>query len=505
MTRSCTPMWTWRGIHLPPYWSEIPAPPAPSYLQARQPKATKRSPPRATTPNPAVESPKAKHSGGKGGHLRSSGHSSNTSTLKHPDSTSAKKPSSSKEPTSNDQEKSPRSRRSRKCGHSPSPSAESVGCKWKGVCTEDTCALNSTLPVSSSAFDSFCSPMGSHSDVTELQPPSITSTPPLGLGAPRQWQTASDKSRHSLALIYTSPGFNLPGYPATGPGNLAPSIPSLTGSHHMSSTWPAGAFTSRPSSPHLTINQANSLFKLAAECQALGIKLAKQFQVLSGLEAMHHNSIQGTVHETLMLGHSAQEATYSAILQDRVSEDEHKTMTRHLRSEANAAWKEMHEVMYNHQLQYDQQLAAFLMETETVLSNMRGKVWAAVHALAENEGITFNACLGITLQVLNLLPQLPIDISFQTQIPLTIAYCLESSIYRRLHLEQGSVSPLHKEIRASHTLSKVLGGITRQPSKGGGRPASPAPSDQSVGSGGSPGSRCQSRSRARSIISAHSR
>ena len=80
---------------------------------------------------------------------------------------------------------------------------------------------------------------------------------------------------------------------------------------------------------------------------------------------MHHNSIQGMVHETLTLGYSAQEATYAAILQDRVSKAEHEAMTRHLCSEANAAWKEMHEVMYNHQLQYDQQLATFLMDAET--------------------------------------------------------------------------------------------------------------------------------------------
>ena len=88
----------WCGIHLPPYWSEIPAPLAPSYLQAKQPKATKQSPPWATTPNPAVESPNTKCSGRKGGHHHSSGRGSNTSTPKHPDSTSAKKPSSSKKP-----------------------------------------------------------------------------------------------------------------------------------------------------------------------------------------------------------------------------------------------------------------------------------------------------------------------------------------------------------------------------------------------------------------------
>ena len=49
------------------------------------------------------------------------------------------------------------------------------------------------------------------------------------------------------------------------------------------------------------------------------------------------------------------------------------------------------------------------------------------------------------------------------QIPLTITYCPESTVYKIWHQEQGGVSPLCKEIRASHTLSKVLGGVTHQP------------------------------------------
>ena len=98
----------------------------------------------------------------------------------------------------------------------------------------------------------------------------------------------------------------------------------------------------------------------------------------------------------------------------------------------------MHEVMYNHQLQYDQQFATFFTDAKTALNDMRGEVWAAVCALVENEGIMFNACLGLTLQVLNLLPQIPLDILFQTQISLTIAYCLESPIYTRWHHSAGS-------------------------------------------------------------------
>ena len=173
-------------IHLPVYRGEIPVPPAPLYWQARVPKVTKQSPPRAATPNPSMESPKTKHSSGKGSPHCSSGCNSNTSTPKHPDSTSARKPSSSKEPTLNSQEKSHRAHGSRKHSCSPSPSTKSVGHKWKDVCSEDSCMLNSTLPVSSSMFDSLCSPIGSHSNVTELLPPSITSAS-LGLAGPRQW------------------------------------------------------------------------------------------------------------------------------------------------------------------------------------------------------------------------------------------------------------------------------------------------------------------------------
>ena len=135
-------------------------------------------------PTAATKSPKIKCSGGKGRHHHSSGCGSNTSTSKHPDSTSAKKPSSSKEPVSKEQDKSSRSCDSHKHGCSSSLSAKSDGHKQKGAHTEDTCKLNSTLPISSSRFDGFCSPTGSHIKATKLHPPSITSTPPLSLGIP---------------------------------------------------------------------------------------------------------------------------------------------------------------------------------------------------------------------------------------------------------------------------------------------------------------------------------
>ena len=353
-------------------------------------------------------------------------------------------------------------------------------------------------------LDTFCSPTGSFSDVIEPLPPSITSTP-LGQSGPRHWQMTSADSRHSLALLFTSSSFNLPGYPAVGLGSLTPLVPSITGSHHVSNTRPPNLFPSGPTTPQLTIDQANNIFGLAFECQVLDVRLAKDFQVLSGLEAIHRNSIQGMAHEMLTLGHSTREATYTAILWDNIMEAEREATTHRLHSKADATWKKMHEVMYNHQLEYDQWLADFLKEAGMTLANMRDQIWTTVYTLMESEGVTFEDCLSLTLCVLLLLPQIPMDISFQMQIPLTITYCPESSVYRRWHSEQGGVFPLCKDVRASWTLTKVLGRVTHQGSKGMNRPPSPNISEGSVGSGRLRGSRARSRSHARSITSHHGR
>ena len=206
--------------------------------------------------------------------------------------------------------------------------------------------------------------------------------------------------------------------------------------------------------------------------------------MLSGLEAVHRNSIQGTVHETLTLGCFAHEAAYAAILWDDITEAECKATTCCLHSEADAAWKRMREVMYNHQIEYDWRLADFLKEAEMTLANMRDQIWTAVCTLTESEGITFKDCLSLVLHILLLLLQIPVDVSFQMQILLNIAYCLESSVYRRWHSKQGRVSALCKEVRASRTLTKALGGVHCQGSKGMDCPPSPTASEGSGVSGG---------------------
>ena len=106
--------------------------------------------------------------------------------------------------------------------------------------------VDTTLPISSSMFGGFCSPMGSFSDVIEPSPHSITLTP-LGQASPRHRCMTSADSRHSSASLFTSLNFSLPGYPAIRLGSLTPSVPSTAGFHHVLSTWPPNLFPSRPS------------------------------------------------------------------------------------------------------------------------------------------------------------------------------------------------------------------------------------------------------------------
>ena len=235
-------------VYLPTFHEEIPMPPALSYQQDRESAAAKQSPCRPAAPDMSAESPKTKHSSSKSGPLWDAGPSSNTSTLKHPDSTSAKKPSHPQESTPDCQAKPPQDCSSQKCSHSHSPAAGSAGCKQRDLHGVDSSTVDTTLPIGSSTMDTFHSLTGSLSEVIEPLPPSITSTP-LGKAGPREGQTNSSDSRYSSASLFTSLSFNIPGFPSMGLGSITPLVPSITGSHHILSTWPPNSFPSGPSTP----------------------------------------------------------------------------------------------------------------------------------------------------------------------------------------------------------------------------------------------------------------
>ena len=172
-------------VYLPIFQEEIPMPPIPSYRQNSEPAAAKQSPHRVAALDTSVESPKTKHSSSRSGPPQSTGHGSNTSTPKWPDTTSAKKPSHLQESTPNCPLKFLQACSSWKCSCLPSPAAESDGGKCRSLHGIDSAMVDTTLPIGSSTMDTFCSLTGSVSEVVGLLAPSITSTP-LGKAGPRE-------------------------------------------------------------------------------------------------------------------------------------------------------------------------------------------------------------------------------------------------------------------------------------------------------------------------------
>ena len=97
--------------------------------------------------------------------------------------------------------------------------------------------------------------------------------------------------------------FSYPSPTGAGHSSITPAI-SVAGLQQVtSSMWQPP----RPLSPPLTsamdtlsTGQAVEIYQLAIECQALRVELSKQFQNLSGLEAIHHTVAQATAHETML-------------------------------------------------------------------------------------------------------------------------------------------------------------------------------------------------------------
>ena len=95
------------------------------------------------------------------------------------------------------------------------------------------------------------------------------------------------------------------------------------------------------------------------------------------------------------------------------------------------------------------QLAGVITSTKKILQEKWDKVWECIHSLTEVAGIPQDVCLHLALQVLKLLPTIPIDLSFHTPIPMMLAYGPESYASCAWLEDGGETSSLGKKARAS--------------------------------------------------------
>ena len=110
------------------------------------------------------------------------------------------------------------------------------------------------------------------------------------------------------------------------------------------------------------------------ECQALGTKLANEFQALSGVEAVHRAVAQATAHKIINVGCTALSETYVHLPRDKDHEPKHQETLQQLLAKVDKAWKDTNDVVYSHQLQYDGELVAFISNAEATLQEKQCEI-----------------------------------------------------------------------------------------------------------------------------------
>ena len=135
----------------------------------------------------------------------------------------------------------------------------------------------------------------------------------------------------------------------------------------------------------LTPEQAAKVFRLGAKCQVVGTQLAKEFQQLPGLEAMHHTAAQATTHETINRGCMERGTAYNILMS------------------ANTSDKKCEKTLQKLQLRYDLQLAGFIISAKGQGAK-QDEAWECMQSLLDTMGVPQDTCLCLALQVLELLP-----------------------------------------------------------------------------------------------------
>ena len=270
----------------------------------------------------------------------------------------------------------------------------------------------------------------------------------------------STDSRHSMTPLDTWQygSFSYPGQTGLGCGSITPAT-SVAGSQQVtSSMWQLP----RPFSPALlpamdtlSTGQVAEIHQLATECQALGVELTKQFQNLSGLEAVHRAMAQATAHKTINVGCMAHNAAFSAIAANQPDGD-HKKFLHQSHVEADQVWKDTNDVIFSHQLKYDAQLAAFITTAKGTLQAKQDKIWSHIHSIIEVASLPNKACLTLALQILDKLPTLPLDLSYHTAILRMLVYCLESYVLQAWSTTGDGDYQLDNNTQAASVLSLKL-------------------------------------------------
>ena len=172
--------------------------------------------------------------------------------------------------------------------------------------------------------------------------------------------------------------------------------------------------------------QIKEIYDLVQEGQRLGSKIAKDFTNLSCQEALFHIVAQSTGYEKVASRHPDHYTAYYAIMYSEGDNDnEHEELIEDLHKKVCQAWLDTNSTLFWHVLEFETKFVEFLTEVEALLQVQQNHIWMVVHQTTEDVSASMSNSLVVALHLLNMLPTLLANFTFNTTAPLLTGFVPE--------------------------------------------------------------------------------
>ena len=170
----------------------------------------------------------------------------------------------------------------------------------------------------------------------------------------------------------------------------------------------------------LTAAKAEEIFLLTREVQTLRGKLAMDFIKLSHSEAIFRMGAQATSHENTVEEHP-----------DRSSRQRGEVTRR----SGKVAWLHIKSLLFRHTLDYQRYMVQLVDCSQEAIQALHACIWEVVCWVMESAGKSAADGLGVALHLVNMLPTIPLHLSFNMvaagplgHTPKALTYASQSSI-----------------------------------------------------------------------------
>ena len=170
----------------------------------------------------------------------------------------------------------------------------------------------------------------------------------------------------------------------------------------------------------LSKERVEEIFLLAHKVRALGRKLACEFAQLSQQEALLCMGVESTSYKRGTWGWPDCITEYYSMLKSEgqgASAKEVEEAIDCLRAEVGKAWLETNSILYHHALNYQEKMTEFMAESSQVTEALHDCIWDVVMKIMEDAGKSAADGLGITLHLVDMLPTIPLQLTFNTAMP----------------------------------------------------------------------------------------